>query len=879
MAEVWVARRRLGKKGTKFVAVKLLADHYVGEERYSRMFRSEAELAAILSHANIVQVFDEGEHDGRSYLVMEWVDGLNLLKLGAVLGLIDDDDRRFRVTAYIIGQLLYALSYAHSITSFDGSPLGVVHRDVSPQNVLVSNHGEVKLTDFGVAYHVMEESSGIHVKGKVRYMAPEQLGGNTRSPTVDLFAVGALLHELIDGKKFRHGYEDGQDMFARVLSGEVPPLSRTIPPALDELRLQLLQPDPAARIQTAEDAIIMLKRYDRYGDARSELTKLCGSLTGVVRPRAGPGQSSQVAMADLRTTPFKGRKALAKPRVNAGAPPPKLPPPPPAYGSAGPSLGATTQPKAPVAAAPRVPSPPVITGQTQFVRPQQLGGLASKRAFDEGSPTNVAVAIPRDRLNRNPRGVPQHASNSAPAPQHSTPIPVGVPQQSSNPIPVGVPQQSSNPIPVGVPQQSSNPIPVGVPQQPSNPVPVGVPQQPSNPIPVGVPQQSSNPIPVGVPQQPANPIGVDGAQPTPYGRPPAAQHLAPRHPNGSAGRGGAPLASTERLDMSERPVRQAAPPGATEVFDATMFADSTSGSGTDHDLMPHVVARDGTDTSRDIPPQSPSQSHPVVVAGRSRASTAVTIVAGLFMVALLSVGATWMLFRVTKDDPIEALEKPTPAQRTEAAAPREFPEPADDEDDEDQLVFERDDQPEPEEQPGGNADGATEPVDEPPSASAVDPTAEDGPTLPGDTASGDAAPGQTASGDAPLGKAAPGDAPPGEGSSPSEPEPDAPQDPAGAGDIADPPVDPEPPKPKPKAKATVQFRAVRGMEGAQVRIGSKSFTIPATRSLDRRVQAGKVKLSWRPKPSGPWKAAPSTKLRPGKSVTLLLTPTRLKVLP
>ena len=210
MAEVWVARKSLGAGATKVVAIKLIADHYVGDERYARMFRTEAELAASLSHANIVQVFDEGEDDGRSYLVMEWVDGLNLLKLGAVLALLDEQ-RRFRIIAYIIGQLLHALHYAHSITSADGHPMGVVHRDVSPQNVLVSNHGEVKLTDFGVAYYNIEESSGIHVKGKVRYMSPEQLSGQTRAPTVDLNAVGALLHELLDGKKFRGEFEDGQD--------------------------------------------------------------------------------------------------------------------------------------------------------------------------------------------------------------------------------------------------------------------------------------------------------------------------------------------------------------------------------------------------------------------------------------------------------------------------------------------------------------------------------------------------------------------------------------------------------------------------------------------------------------------------------------------
>jgi serine/threonine protein kinase len=358
MAEVWLARKPVGKTGSKYVALKLIAEHYVGDERYTRMFRAEVELAAVLSHANIAQVFDEGEEDGRSYLVMEWVDGLNLLKLGEKLAWLGDEPRRARVSSYIIGQLLHALHYAHSIRSADGHPLGVVHRDVSPQNVLVSNNGEVKLTDFGVAHHNFEESSGVHVKGKVRYMSPEQLSGKTRLPTVDLYAVGALLHELLDGKRFRGVFEDGQDLFSVVLSGYVPPLSRPATPELDRLRLGLLAPDPAQRIQSAAQALALLRCFSGYGDAREELASLCGSLTGVVHPRTGPGQSTKVAVAEQATTRWGGREA------------PRLPPPPPIVSrrSSSPPSGSTTAVKGnrPV----RVMSTAMITGQTEWVRPR-----------------------------------------------------------------------------------------------------------------------------------------------------------------------------------------------------------------------------------------------------------------------------------------------------------------------------------------------------------------------------------------------------------------------------------------------------------------------------------------------------------------------------
>jgi serine/threonine protein kinase len=290
MAEVWLAQRMGKKRPGKAVAIKLIADHYVGDPAYARMFRVEAELSVLLSHANIVQVFDEGEDDGRSYLVMEWVDGINLLKLRELLVLVEDDTR-FRIIAYVTGQLLHALSYAHRITTHEGNPLGIVHRDVTPQNVMVSNNGEVKLMDFGVAHNLTEESSGEHVRGKIRYMAPEQLAGKTRDPRLDLYAVGAILHELLDGKRFRGTVDDQRVLIGKILTGANPPLERPCPPALDELRLALLQPDPDRRVATAADAIAMLRRFGGYTDMRLELAELCSRLTGVLTPRTGPGRS------------------------------------------------------------------------------------------------------------------------------------------------------------------------------------------------------------------------------------------------------------------------------------------------------------------------------------------------------------------------------------------------------------------------------------------------------------------------------------------------------------------------------------------------------------------------------------------------------------
>lgn len=327
MAEVWVARR-VGRRG-KYVAIKVVLPHLSGQERFSRMFRTEAEVSSMLSHSNIVQVFDEGEDNGISFLVMEWVDGINLVRLREALALIEDAKIRNSIAAFVVGQLLHALSYAHSITSHEGEALGIVHRDVSPQNILISTSGDVKLTDFGVAHTLIEESSGMHIKGKLRYMAPEQLGGQTRSPSIDIYAAGAILTELIEGGRFRGDFEDDRVLHGQVMRGEIPPLTKPCPPTLERVRVALLEPDPAKRVRTADQALAMLRDDPGYRDMRLELSKICGSLTGVVRPRTGPAARGP---APARAQPAPAPAPVAAPRRAAGLPAAAAAPPAPMAG-------------------------------------------------------------------------------------------------------------------------------------------------------------------------------------------------------------------------------------------------------------------------------------------------------------------------------------------------------------------------------------------------------------------------------------------------------------------------------------------------------------------------------------------------------------------
>jgi hypothetical protein len=285
MAEVWMGRK--GKVGgvSKAVAVKLMAGALAADPRYRRMFLEEARVSMMLTHSNIVQVFDVGQEEAHGYLVMEWVDGLNLAQIGQLMR-ESNEILPLHVTAHIIGELARALAYAHTVTS-EGASLGVVHRDVSPQNVLVSVSGEVKLTDFGVARVAHEDTSGLHVKGKLRYMAPEQLAGHCGAPTMDLYALGAVFHELLDGRKFRHDVEDVQ-LYAQAVGGVVPELTNPdIPQELDELRLALLEPDPNRRLQSADTVLDMLGGWPGYRNAAAELAKICRHYSGVKAPRSG----------------------------------------------------------------------------------------------------------------------------------------------------------------------------------------------------------------------------------------------------------------------------------------------------------------------------------------------------------------------------------------------------------------------------------------------------------------------------------------------------------------------------------------------------------------------------------------------------------------
>jgi serine/threonine protein kinase len=212
MAEVFLAHRPPmgGLDGVvQRVALKRLRTDHADDPHFARMFLDEARLLARLSHPNIVRLLDAGRVDGELYLAMELVDGATLQQIFRAANAGGEHISPAAV-AEVGVQLCEALQYAHEIAGDDGRPLELVHRDISPQNVLVDRQGNVKLSDFGIAHSAdrLTETATGFVKGKLAYMAPEQIQGRTYDRRADLYAVGVVLFELLTGERLRLSHSD-----------------------------------------------------------------------------------------------------------------------------------------------------------------------------------------------------------------------------------------------------------------------------------------------------------------------------------------------------------------------------------------------------------------------------------------------------------------------------------------------------------------------------------------------------------------------------------------------------------------------------------------------------------------------------------------------
>jgi len=258
MAEIFLARQRGLAGFEKILAVKRIRKKYTAEPSFVQMFLNEARIAARLSHPNVVQIFDLGKAEGCFFIAMEHVHGRNLSE---VVQRAEENRVRFPLeyAVKIASQVCDGLHYAHTKRDADGTPLDIVHRDISPLNLLVSFDGVVKILDFGIAraerYYREERDGGKKVKGKLTYMAPETVEGQKEDNRTDVFALGMVFYELITGLKVRSQKSD-RDLFRSILKGKIHPPSffrADLPEEVEEIALKALARDPTERYQHARD--------------------------------------------------------------------------------------------------------------------------------------------------------------------------------------------------------------------------------------------------------------------------------------------------------------------------------------------------------------------------------------------------------------------------------------------------------------------------------------------------------------------------------------------------------------------------------------------------------------------------------------------------
>jgi serine/threonine protein kinase len=261
MGEVWTARAT-GSGFARTVALKLVRSEMSGDENYARMFIDEATVASSIHHPNVCETYELGKHGDRLFMAMEWIAGdslAGLLRQGDYLVALD-----VRIAARIIADACAGLHAAHETVGPDGTALGVVHRDISPPNILISMQGQAKVSDFGIAkarHQLHERTKTGEVKGKFAYIAPEQITGHPVDRRADVYAMGCVLYVATLGSR---PFGNGADALRKILSNKYKApraLREDFPEGLEAIIVRALLPKPEDRFQTAEDMQIALEEW------------------------------------------------------------------------------------------------------------------------------------------------------------------------------------------------------------------------------------------------------------------------------------------------------------------------------------------------------------------------------------------------------------------------------------------------------------------------------------------------------------------------------------------------------------------------------------------------------------------------------------------
>ncbi len=301
---------------SKLFVVKELKPELAGDREFHQMFLNEMRLAARLNHPNVVQTYEVGEQRQRPYLTMEYLEGQ---PLNGIFARVGRQALPLQLHLFILAETLAGLNYAHDLTDFDGSPLGIVHRDVSPQNVFITYDGQVKLIDFGIAKAsgaVSVTKAGI-VKGKVGYMAPEQVNSAKVDRRADIFSVGVMLWEALAQRRLTEG-KNGEAILSARLLGTEPRVADAHPgiaPELARICDKAMAQRPNDRYPTSKsmrDDLIAYANSSNMRVSAEELSTFMGStfaaerekIRGIIdeevkRVRAGARTASEESLLEL----------------------------------------------------------------------------------------------------------------------------------------------------------------------------------------------------------------------------------------------------------------------------------------------------------------------------------------------------------------------------------------------------------------------------------------------------------------------------------------------------------------------------------------------------------------------------------------------------
>ena len=272
MAEVFKSKSYGVAGFEKLLVIKKILPHLAANERFVSMFIKEAKIAVNLNHKNVVQVFDLGKVGDDYYIAMEFVHGRDLREITRACA-----KKRIplplSLACYLLAEIAAGLDYAHRRKDLDEKPLNIIHMDISPQNVLVSFEGDVKIADFGIAHAVGGDGKrkGGVLRGKYAYMSPEMATGKPVDQRTDIFSAGVILWELITGRRLFYEPDEVRTI-ENVRKCKVPlptEINGQVPLKLEQVAMKALEPDPDKRYQTAEEL-------------RADLTEVLFGFTRVV---------------------------------------------------------------------------------------------------------------------------------------------------------------------------------------------------------------------------------------------------------------------------------------------------------------------------------------------------------------------------------------------------------------------------------------------------------------------------------------------------------------------------------------------------------------------------------------------------------------------